>query len=40
MADRLIGIVTIGDVVKAYISKQDTTIQDLEHFITGSVFRV
>jgi CBS domain-containing protein len=34
--DQLIGIITIGDVVKKMISDQDFTIHQLEKFITGS----
>jgi len=34
--DQLIGIVTIGDVVKKMISDQGFTIHQLEKFITGS----
>jgi CBS domain-containing protein len=33
--ERLIGIVTIGDVVKQTISDQKFTIQQLENYITG-----
>lgn len=33
---KLIGIVTIGDIVKQIISEQKTTIQELEQYITGS----
>ncbi len=33
--ERLIGIVTIGDVVKQIISDQESTIRHLEKYITG-----
>ncbi len=33
--NRLIGIVTIGDIVKAIISDQEFTIHELESYITG-----
>jgi CBS domain-containing protein len=33
--DHIAGIITIGDVVKAIISKQETTIHDLETYIIG-----
>lgn len=33
---RLVGIVTIGDVVKSLISEQMRTIEDLETYISGS----
>ena len=33
---QLIGIVTIGDLVKQIISEQETTIHQLENYISGS----
>ena len=35
--DRLVGIVSIGDVGKAIISEQAVTIRHLENYITGTV---
>jgi IMP dehydrogenase len=35
---RLIGVVTIGDVVKMIISEQEVTIKDLENYITGGCY--
>jgi len=32
---KLVGIVTIGDVVNSMISEQNITIRDLENYITG-----
>lgn len=34
---KLIGLISIGDVVKKIISKQKDTIRELENYITGSV---
>ncbi len=34
--ERLVGIITIGDVVKRIISDQQFTINELEKYITGS----
>ncbi len=33
---KLIGIVSIGDILKARITDQQVLIQDLENFITGA----
>jgi len=38
--DNLIGIVSIGDVVKAIIKQQRATIKDLENYITGSYQKI
>lgn len=35
--DRLVGMVSIGDLVKALIEEQKFVIEQLEHYITGRV---
>ena len=35
--DRIIGIITIGDVVKSVIASRDLKIDQLEHYIMGSL---
>jgi len=35
--DRIVGIITIGDVVKSVIANQDLRIDQLEHYIMGSL---
>jgi IMP dehydrogenase len=35
-AERISGVVSIGDVVKAIIDDQQFTIEQLEHYISGS----
>ncbi|MBU0496032.1 MAG: CBS domain-containing protein [Chloroflexi bacterium] len=37
--DQLIGIISIGDVVKGIISDQQFTINELEKYITGGAYR-
>lgn len=37
--DQLIGMISIGDVVKSMIDEKETTIKSLEHYIMGSEIR-
>jgi CBS domain-containing protein len=34
---RLVGVLSIGDVVKAYIAEKDFIIEQIEQYISGSL---
>jgi len=38
--DKIVGMITIGDIVKEIIATQESTIKSLENFITGQSFEL
>lgn len=37
--DRVVGVISVGDVVKAMLSEKDFIISQMEHYIMGQTLR-